>query len=212
MGACKKVIVKFLAVFFAAVLVEMFVAPLRATAAGDTDAQLQKELKAALQRDSRLEGAKIDAAVIHRVAYISGAVDSEFEKAEAEDVASRIKGIAAVRNRLNAEPEISVYYYNWPFYSPYLRPYDNEPPYAISETPGPGIPADKQLKHRIEDALFWSPFVDRKNVSVRVDGGVVTLTGTIGTWIGWNEADRDARDSGAAYVKDRIKVRERHSI
>jgi hypothetical protein len=66
---------------------------------------MEKQLKAALLWDPFLDNSTIDAAVIHRVAYLSGAVDSSFQKAEAQDVASRIKGVVEVRNRLKVEPE-----------------------------------------------------------------------------------------------------------
>jgi len=36
---------------------------------------------------------------------------------------------------------------------------------------------------------------------------VATLTGTVGTWIGWGEMDKDARNSGAAYVIDSVEVK-----
>ena len=56
-----------------------------------TDAEMEKQLKAALSWDPLLDSSTIDVAVINRVAYLSGAVDSSFQKAEAQDVASRIK-------------------------------------------------------------------------------------------------------------------------
>jgi len=34
-------------------------------------------------------------------------------------------------------------------------------------------------------------------IKVSVERGMATLTGTVGTWIGWGEADKDARRSGA---------------
>ena len=40
-----------------------------------------------------------------------------------------------------------------------------------------------------------------------VDGGIATLTGAIGTWIGWDEADKAARKSGATEVLNRITVK-----
>ena len=54
---------------------------------------------------------------------------------------------------------------------------------------------------------FWSPFVDRDDIEVTVHGGVATLTGTVGTWIGYGEADKDARKSGAGDVINRIEVK-----
>ena len=47
-----------------------------------------------------------------------------------------------------------------------------------------------------------------KDIKVSVAEGVATLTGTVGTWISWNEADKDARRSGATTVLNRVKVKE----
>lgn len=165
-----------------------------------SDAEMQKQLKAALSWDPLLDSATIDAAVINRVAYLSGAVDSSLQKTEAHDVASRIKGVALVRNHLKVEPEFSIGYYDWPYYSPL--------PYYVSETFGPQpYRSDEQIKKNIERAFFWSPFVHSDDITVSVDGGVATLTGTVGSWIAYGEADKDAHKSGATAVRNRLKVR-----
>jgi osmotically-inducible protein OsmY len=166
-----------------------------------SDAEMQRQLKAALKWDPLLDNSTIDAAVINQTAYLSGEVDSNLQKAEAQDVARRIKGVIEVRNHLKVQPEFSVGYYDWPYYS-----YD-QPPNFVSETYGPQpFLSDKQIKKNIEDALFWSPFVHRNDIKVSVDGGVATLTGTVGTWIGYEEADKDAHKGGASAVRDRLNV------
>lgn len=167
-----------------------------------TDAEMEKQLKAALLWDPLLDSSTIDVAVINRAAYLSGAVDSGFQKAEAQDVASRIKGVLLVRNHLKVEPEFSIFYYDWPYYS-----YYNRSPYSVWETFGPQpYLSDEQIKKNIEDAFFWSPFVDSDDIKVTVHLGVATLTGTVGSWIGWGEADKDAHKSGATAVRNSIKV------
>jgi osmotically-inducible protein OsmY len=50
-----------------------------------TDAQMENELKAALFWDPLLVGSAITVAVINRTAYLSGGVDSSFEKNEARN-------------------------------------------------------------------------------------------------------------------------------
>ena len=67
--------------------------------------------------------------------------------------------------------------------------------------------SDAQVKKDIENSLFWSPFVDRDAIKVTVDGGVATLTGSVGTWIGYEEADQDAHKGGAAAVCNRLEVK-----
>ena len=176
-----------------------------------TDAEMEKQLKAALSWDPLLDSSTVDVAVNNRTAYLSGAVDSSFQKAEAQDVASRTMGVLLVRNHLKVEPEFSISYYDWPYYSYYDWPFYNQSPYYVSETFGPQpYLSDKQIKKNIEDGFFWSPFVDRDDIKVTVHGGVATLTGTVGTWIGWGEADKDAHKSGAAEVLNQVKVKKGH--
>jgi osmotically-inducible protein OsmY len=176
-------------------------------------------LTAALFWDSWLNNdATVNASVSNRVAYLSGAVDSSFQKAEAQDVASRTKGVLSVHNQVKVEPEYPIYDYSyypdydygyyggfgsygWPYY--YSQwPYYGYDAFAVS----PYL-SDEQIKQNIEDKFYWSPFVDSDDINVAVDGGVATLTGTVGTWIGWGEADRDARKSGATSVLNRVTVK-----
>jgi osmotically-inducible protein OsmY len=177
----------------------------------NSNAETEKQLKAALSWDAVLDGSRIDVAVINRSAYLSGTLDSSIQKAEAQDVASRTKGVLLVRNHLKIEPESSNVQYDWPYYSYYDWPFFDQPPYSMSSTIGPEpYLSDGQIKKNIEDALLWSPFVDRDDVKVNVHGGVVTLNGTVGTWIGWGEADKDAHKSGAAEVLNQVKVKKGH--
>jgi hypothetical protein len=135
-------------------------------------------------------------------------------------VASRTKGVLEVRNHLKIVPDYfeddydydydyySDYdygYYNWPYYS--ASPYYNESPDYLSGQSGPQPnKSDAAIKKSIEDRMFWSPFVDRDDVKVTVKGGVATLNGSIGTWIGWGEAEKDAHKGGASFVRDRVSV------
>jgi osmotically-inducible protein OsmY len=169
------------------------------------DAEMQKQLKAALSWDPLLDSSRIEAVVTNSVASLSGTVDSSFEKAEVQDVASRIKGVTMVRNHLKTDPEYATYYYDWPYYS-YDWPYYNPSPYYITDVILQ-YPSDEHIKKSIEDAFFWSPFVRSDDVKVTVNGGVATLTGSVGTWIGWGEVDKDAHKSGANQVLNQVKVR-----
>jgi osmotically-inducible protein OsmY len=172
-----------------------------------SDAEMQTQLKAALLWDPALDSSTIDVGVINRVAYLSGAVDSSFQEAEAQDVASRTKGVVVVRNHLKIEPEFSITTYDWPYYSYSDWPYYNQPAYA-TEVFGPQpFASDEQIKKKIEDSFFWSPFVHSDDIKVTVDGGVASLTGAVGTWIGWGEADKDAHKSGATEVLNSVTVK-----
>jgi osmotically-inducible protein OsmY len=165
-------------------------------------AELEADLKAALQWDPLLTDTKIEAAVIGRVAYLSGGVADSFQRSEAGDVASRTKGVGVVVNHLKVEPEYSVYDYAGP-YSYYDWPYSDE----FVERFGPVPPeSDEEIKKSIERAFFWSPFVRSADIQVTVHGGVATLSGKVGSWIGWGEADRDAHKIGATAVIDLLTV------
>jgi osmotically-inducible protein OsmY len=160
-----------------------------------SDPVMEKQLKTALFWNPLLDDVSIDVAVINRVAYLSGAVDSFGQKAEAQDVASGIKGVTVIRNRLKVEPPVSLVYYDWPTL------------YPVAEFVGPQpYLGDDEIKNQIVDSLLWSPFVERQDVTVTVHGGVATLTGTVRSWIGYGEADKDARKTGAI-VRNELRVR-----
>ena len=174
-----------------------------------TDAEIKGDLKAVLRWDPLLDSATIDVAVVDHIAYLSGAVASNHQRVEAQDVASRTKGVISVVNHLKVEPDMLFSFYASPDYLGYGWPYYDQPVYYVSQVFGPQpFLSDERIKKNIEDAFFWSPFVGRKDIQVKVDGGVATLTGTVGTWIGWGEADKDARKSGATAILNRIKVKQ----
>jgi osmotically-inducible protein OsmY len=150
-------------------------------------ADMQKSLNAALLWDPLLDGTTVEAAVINHVAYLSGSVDYDCQKAEAQDVAMRTKGVVEVRNHLKIEPEVLVSYYDWP--------------YGVSELYSPQPPkSDEQIKKDIERAFFWSPLVDRDDITLTVNNGVAILTGTVDGWLAYGEAYRDAYKGGASSV------------
>jgi len=153
-----------------------------------------------------LDSSTIDVAVINRVAYLSGAVESSYQQSDAVEVASRTKGVALVRNHLKVEPEFSITSYDWPYYSYSDWPYYNQPYYT--EQFGPqAYASDEQIKKKIEDSFFWSPFVHSGDIKVTVDGGVASLSGSVGSWIGFGEADKDAHKSGATEVLNSVQVK-----
>lgn len=180
-----------------------------------TDAEMTSKLTDALSWDAWLDNATVNASVNNRVANLSGSVESSFQKAEAQDVASRTTGVLSVHNQLKVEPEYAIY--DYPYYPDYDYgyyggygsygwPYYNEWPYYGTYAVQPYL-SDEQIKKNVEKAFFWSPFVDSDDIKVTVDGGVATLTGTVGTWIGRGEADKDARKSGATSVLNRVTVK-----
>jgi len=152
------------------------------------DADAQSALRAALAWNPMLAGTQIEAAVIRHVAYLSGTVDTTLQKAIAEDAASRLKGVLLVQNKLRVET------LGW-VRNPELTSYVASP-----------FKSDAEIKKAVERAFFWSPFVHRNDIKVTVDGGVVVLSGTVGSSVGWMEAYQDALQSGASSVVCRLTV------
>jgi osmotically-inducible protein OsmY len=64
------------------------------------DGMLVDHIKAALQRDPHVERYEVIVSVVNGKAFLSGVVDSQFEKDQAEDVASRVAGVIAVDNNI----------------------------------------------------------------------------------------------------------------
>jgi osmotically-inducible protein OsmY len=67
--------------------------------------------------------------------------------------------------------------------------------------------SDLRIEKDIEDALYWSPFVDSDQVHVSVENGIATLTGTVDSWADRSWAAEDAREGGALVVRNLIGVR-----
>ncbi|HEY4188014.1 MAG TPA: BON domain-containing protein [Polyangia bacterium] len=169
------------------------------------DVDMEKQLKTMLAWDPSLDGSAIDVAVINRVAYLTGAVDSRYEMVEAEEDASRVEGLLWVRNRLKVEPD-QVVAYDRPYSDYHAWPYYRSPFPRSVELGPPPYPSDAEIKAGVVRALFWSPFVAGDTITVTVHGGVATLSGTVDSWIGWREADEDARRI-AGDVINRLVIR-----
>jgi len=158
-----------------------------------SDTEADKGLKAALHWDPSLAGTKIETAVFDHVAYLNGTVDSIPQKVEAYAVASRIRGIVEIRNRLTLVKEPEYFFHDQPINGSEI--FEGQP-----------RKTDAQIKKGIERAFLWSPFVHRNDITVQVDGGVARLTGTVGSWVGYEEADRDAHKGGAEEVINELNV------
>lgn len=67
--------------------------------------------------------------------------------------------------------------------------------------------SDWEIKEDIEDELFWSPFVDSEDITVTVENGVATLTGTVDTWFEFQKARENALEGGARHVDNNLRFR-----
>jgi osmotically-inducible protein OsmY len=66
---------------------------------------------------------------------------------------------------------------------------------------------ERDVRHRIVEALHRNADLDARHVRVTVAGDHATLTGTVGTWLQRNTAERAAADApGIRTVDNRIVV------
>jgi osmotically-inducible protein OsmY len=66
--------------------------------------------------------------------------------------------------------------------------------------------SDWEIKLDIERAFRQSPLIPDEAVAVSVEGGVVTLSGTVDTWLEHNIAVTKAYGGGASSIRDRLQV------
>ncbi|MDY6993915.1 MAG: BON domain-containing protein [Pseudomonadota bacterium] len=168
-----------------------------------SDEKLVEKVNNALQRDPYVTDYEIGVLADNGVVSLVGDVTSFFEKAQAEDIASRVNGVIAVHNRLTiegppvlltTEPTVddwSLYDFDW---------------YRFDENIAT-IKSDWEILEDIKDQLWWSFFVDEEQVAVTVDEGVATLTGTVDTWSERLAATENALEGGAVAVNNQLKVK-----
>lgn len=175
-----------------------------------TDDTIAKNVRDAILRDPFVERYEIGVSVQNGTVYLTGTVDSNFEKVHADDVASRINGVKDVRNYLDVDYTGPVVYapyvwdgyyfsFGYPYYHGYAWYwYDYDPYYTVK--------TDAEIKDDIQDELWWSPFVDEDEVNVGVKAGVATLTGEVDTWSERNAAVDNAYEGGAIRVINKLTV------
>ncbi len=169
-----------------------------------TDESIAEAARAALERDPYVNRFEVDVAVYDGEVSLSGTVDSTYEKMQAENAVASVAGATDVNNYLTVRDESPP-----PItYDPYVDDFDF---YGYDwfgyEAPGiSDIREDWQIAEQIRDELWWSPFVDSDEVTVSVDDGVATLTGTVDTWSERQAAAENAREGGARVVNNDLKI------
>lgn len=166
---------------------------------------IEKNIRAALGRDPFVDRFEVSVTVRNGVAYLHGDVDTSFERAQAEDVAGNINGVVRVVNNLDVQsdrlltydpyidpwPIHDYHWYSYPWYSHrWVMPFET----------------DAEIREEVYDELWWSPFVDANEVTVVVDDGVATLTGTVDTWSERDAAIENAYEGGAARVINNLRI------
>ncbi|MEZ6097715.1 MAG: BON domain-containing protein [Pirellulaceae bacterium] len=163
------------------------------------DSEVAEDIRSALLRDPYVERFEVTVSVIDGTAHLYGTVDSSFEKNRADDVASRITGVLDVENHLLVDYDTAY------IYDPYVDDYVSDDELIDYDRRAP-LETDSQIKESIESELWWSPFVDSDEVSVTVDDGVATLTGTVDSSGERHSATENAYEGGATLVDNDLVV------
>ncbi len=166
------------------------------------DDVIQERVEKALLWDPYVHRYDIAVSVVDGVVYLQGEVDSTFEKALADDLASRQEGVRDVNNFLDANETTPTVYdpYSDDWYLYGYDWYDPHPSQPLTNK------TDWEIEQDIRKELFWSPFVDGESVTVEVDDGVARLTGTVETWKDRRAAAENAREGGAIAVDNDLRV------
>jgi len=166
------------------------------------DDKIARNVERALQRNPFTENDDIQVTVKNQVVMLEGSVDSYFEKAEAENDAFLAKGVRDVHNKLKVQQPKAMnfdpYVYSWSIYTyPWYK--------TLTVVPNA---SDREIRNRIENELWWSPFVNAEDVNVSVDAGVATLSGNVDSWTEYNAARENAFEGGAIAVINKLHVNE----
>jgi osmotically-inducible protein OsmY len=165
-----------------------------------SDGDIMARLTVAVMRDPLLSNADVHIAVVHRIATLSGVVDTQLQKDEAAELAARTMGLASVRNRLQVDQEFATISNG--------RLGSGDSPYMVVDLVSePHLLSDEQIKRNIDHGFLWSHYVARDDIHVTVSKGVATLTGTVTSWIGWNVVSQAAQHSGALIVANHVEIK-----
>jgi osmotically-inducible protein OsmY len=143
-----------------------------------TDRQLQQDVSAELEWEPSVHAAHIGVEVREGVVTLAGQVDSYAEKWSAERVAQRVSGVKAMATELTVQLT------------------------SLSQR------TDADIAASVENLLEWSATLPAGVIKVMVEGGWVTLSGTVD----WKYQKQSAADSirhlmGVVGVSDQITIK-----
>lgn len=149
------------------------------------DTEIAAEVERMLQWDAYIEDGRIDVDVRNGVVTLSGLVGSAAEKERAR----RIGWTAGTKDVIAKGLRVSV---------------DGVDGMAKR----PRQLSDANIESAVKGRLWISPYIPETSVDVLVDGGVVTLSGTVDSLKAKRAAASiAAQTSGVSYVRNRLRVR-----
>lgn len=155
----------------------------------------------ALLIDPYVNRYEISVTVENGIARLYGTVDTFFEKSQADDIAATVDGVIAVDNNIVVSDGYGVYPYD-----PYVDEWNAQDYAWYTYEPDYTLMSDSTIREEIIDEFFWSPFVDGGDITVSVDDGKATLTGTVDSWSERYAATENALEGGATWVVNELTV------
>lgn len=164
------------------------------------DAQIERQIENAISMIDRPIGDDVIVRVAGSQARIAGDVDSAESYRRIDEILANTRGIDSITNELTIRGEMPLIggHAPMPQTSILLR--------GNSGGNGAGELSDRELYESVESELFWSPFVDGRNVEIDVDEGAVTLTGDVESMSESMAAEANAFQAGARIVNNALEV------
>jgi len=160
--------------------------------------EIESSIEQALKNNAITDAYEILVEVRGGIATLSGVVDSYLEKTEAEWVVAAVEGVNEVNNQLRVHYPYGYYWYGYyPFYDIFHSPLTHV---------GNLIPDDELIAKHVEDEIWWSPYVDKDQVTITVNNGEVTLEGHVDSWKEYQKAAENAWEGGAWSVNNMLQV------
>jgi osmotically-inducible protein OsmY len=163
---------------------------------------LKKQIEAALLRDPEIERYEVDVNVWDGEVTLRGEVDNYLEKYRAEGIVQDLKGVVSVINALDVTDPSGTTFFSVTEFDDFFPM-----PFVAPRSDFRQMLTDQQIEKNISEELWWSPFVERNEVTVEVDQGVATLKGEVDSWRERRAAVENAHEGGAVSVIDKMNVR-----
>lgn len=66
--------------------------------------------------------------------------------------------------------------------------------------------SDRRIKRNVAEQLYWSPFVDREQIDIETNNGIVTISGVVESWQERHAAEMNAFEAGAKDVVNQVLI------
>jgi osmotically-inducible protein OsmY len=153
------------------------------------DESVESRVEDVLQHDPWLAPHDLTVKVEDNRAMLYGEVPTHWDEARASQLAASVTGVTAIDEEIEVD-DVEQGVWMDPVQSGWVL------------TPR----SDAEIRKRVEDHLFWNPFLETDEVEVSVEDGTVTLEGTVDTWFERFEATEEALDGGANVVDNDLEV------